>query len=54
MLVLTRNPGESVFVGPDITVTILAVRGRQVKIGFDAPKEVNIVREELTDDDHNK
>ncbi len=49
MLVLTRNENESIIIGQDIYVTILEVKGRQVKVGIEAPEEVNIVREEISD-----
>jgi len=48
MLILSRRPGESLRIGDDVTITVLGVRGGQVKIGIDAPKSVKIVREELT------
>lgn len=47
MLMLTRKPGQKVFVGDSIEVVVLEVNGNQVKLGFTAPKEVNIVREEV-------
>ncbi|MBI2826317.1 MAG: carbon storage regulator [Planctomycetia bacterium] len=47
MLVLSRRLGERVVIGPDIVVTILAARGGTVKLGFSAPHEVAIHREEL-------
>ena len=47
MLVLTRRGGESVRIGDDITVTVLEDRGRQVRIGIDAPKHVPVHREEV-------
>ena len=47
MLVLTRRGGESVRIGDDITVTVLEDRGRQVRIGIDAPKEITVHREEV-------
>ena len=47
MLVLTRKAGESVFIGHDVSVTIVKVNGRQVKLKIDAPREVPILREEL-------
>ena len=47
MLVLTRRRGESIIIGDDITVTVLEDRGRQVRLGIDAPKHVPVHREEL-------
>lgn len=47
MLVLSRQPGESVQLGDDVEITILEVRGSIVKIGIDAPQEVSIYRSEL-------
>ncbi len=47
MLVLTRRPGESVRIGPDIRVTVVASSGGQVRIAIDAPSEVGIFREEI-------
>ncbi|MCK3658254.1 carbon storage regulator [Pasteurellaceae bacterium Pebbles2] len=47
MLVLTRKIGESLLVGDDIEITILNVRGNQVKIGVKAPKDVSVHREEI-------
>ena len=46
-LVLTRRKGESIFIGDDIEVTIVCVNGKQVKIAIEAPRELNIVRDEL-------
>jgi carbon storage regulator len=51
MLVLTRKLGESIHIGNDIRVTVLSVHGHQVRLGFSAPDEVRIVREELTAED---
>ncbi len=48
MLVLTRKAGESVYIGQDISVTIVKVSGRQVRLKIDAPREVPILREELS------
>lgn len=47
MLVLTRRENESLVIGGDIKLTILSVKGGQVRIGIDAPKEVAIHREEI-------
>lgn len=47
MLVLSRQPGESVQLGDDVEITILEVRGNIVKIGIAAPQEVSIYRSEL-------
>ena len=53
MLILTRRPEESVIIDGDIKIKILSVNGNQVRIGFEAPEEVIIVREELLDiEDH--
>ena len=47
MLILTRKVGESVLIGNDISITILSVRGNQVKLGVEAPEEVSVHREEI-------
>lgn len=47
MLVLTRRVGESIVIGNDITVTVLEVRGDQVRIGIEAPQTVAVHREEV-------
>lgn len=47
MLALSRKPGESIVIGNDIEITILEVKGDQVKIGIDAPKPVSIYRKEI-------
>ena len=46
-MILTRRVGEALKLGEDITVTVLGVRGNQVRIGIDAPKSVAIQREEI-------
>jgi len=47
MLILTRKANETLIVGNDVTVTILGVKGNQVRIGVNAPKEVSVHREEV-------
>ena len=47
MLVLTRNVGETLKIGDNISITILANDGKQVRIGINAPKEVEVHREEI-------
>lgn len=47
MLILTRRVGETLMVGDDVTVTVLGVKGNQVRIGVDAPKDVAVHREEI-------
>ena len=47
MLILTRRPGESLYVGDSIKITVLDVQGHQVKIGLDVPKDTTVYREEL-------
>jgi carbon storage regulator len=47
MLILTRRVGESLKIGNTITVTVLDVKGAQVRIGIDAPKDVPVHREEI-------
>ena len=47
MLILTRKVGESLMVGEEITVTVLGVKGNQVRIGIDAPRDVAVHREEI-------
>jgi carbon storage regulator len=61
VLILTRRPTQAFAIGSDITVTVLEIRGRQVRIGVDAPRETAVLRKELVekaterqilDDDH--
>ena len=47
MLILTRRVGESLMVGEEITVTVLGVKGNQVRIGVNAPRDVSVHREEI-------
>lgn len=49
MLVLSRRPAERIFIGPDITVTVIGWDGRKARIGIEAPKEVRVMREELVE-----
>lgn len=48
MLILTRKPGESIRIGDDIVVAVMGVNGNQVRVGIEAPRDVNIARQELT------
>jgi carbon storage regulator len=47
MLVLSRREGEAVMIGTDVTIVILGVKGRQVRVGIKAPKRIDIYREEI-------
>jgi len=47
MLILTRRVGETLMIGNDVTVTVLGVKGNQVRVGVNAPKDVSVHREEI-------
>lgn len=47
MLILTRKIGESLIIGDDVEITVLSVRGNQVKLGVNAPKEIAVHRQEI-------
>jgi carbon storage regulator len=49
MLVLSRKPGERIFIGSGVTLTVVEMHGNQVRLGIEAPPEVPIVRAELGD-----
>tara|TARA_B100001109_G_scaffold102924_1_gene83877 strand:- start:321 stop:503 length:183 start_codon:yes stop_codon:yes gene_type:complete len=49
MLILTRKSGESLMIGEDVSVTVLGVKGNQVRIGINAPKDISVHREEVFD-----
>ncbi len=49
MLILTRRAGETVMIGSDVTTTVPGVKGNQVRIGINAPKDVAVHREEIYD-----
>ena len=54
MLILTRRIGQTVIIGTDIKVTILGVKGNQVRVGIDAPQNVAVHREEIFERIHGK
>lgn len=47
MLILTRRVGEKLIIGENVTVTVLGVKGNQIRIGIDAPRDVQVNREEV-------
>jgi carbon storage regulator len=47
MLILTRKPGESLYIGDDVKVTIVEIKGNQIRVGIDAPADLRIYREEI-------
>lgn len=47
MLILTRTVGQSLMIGDDVTVTVLGIKGSQVRVGFTAPKSICVDREEV-------
>lgn len=47
MLILSRRPGESLYVGDNIKVTVLSVQGKQIKIGLEVPRDMTVYREEV-------
>lgn len=47
MLILTRKPSESLYIGDDIKITIVEIKGHQIRVGIDAPKKYRIYREEI-------
>lgn len=49
MLILTRRVGEKIMIGDDVIITVLGVKGNQVRIGTDAPQEIPVHREEIWD-----
>ena len=49
MLILTRRVGETLVIGDDVSITVLGVKGNQVRVGISAPKDVSVHREEIYD-----
>lgn len=53
MLVLSRKPNQSIMIGQDIVITVLEVRGDQVRLGIEAPRSIEVHREEIFRELHN-
>jgi carbon storage regulator len=51
MSIVTRRPGETILIGDDIEVTVVAIESNQIRVGIHAPKDVKILRDELLDDE---
>lgn len=47
MLILTRKPGESLYIGDSVKITVVEIKGNQIRVGIDAPPELRIYREEI-------
>ncbi|HEY5774680.1 MAG TPA: carbon storage regulator CsrA [Xanthomonadales bacterium] len=47
MLILTRRTGEKLVIGENVTVTVLGIKGNQIRIGIEAPRDVSVNREEI-------
>ncbi len=47
MLILTRRPGESLYLGENIRITVLGLQGKQIKLGIDVPDDITVYREEV-------
>jgi len=47
MLILTRRPGEALYLGDDIRITVLGIQGKQIKLGLEVPKDMTVYREEI-------
>ena len=52
MLVLSRKPGERILIGDQVAITVVRIGPNSVRLGIDAPRDMNIVREELCQGDH--
>jgi carbon storage regulator len=44
MLAVTKKPGDKIHIGPDITITVIEIKGNKVRLGIDAPKDVSVIR----------